>query len=389
MIAMRRLIPVLALLIPAVVVFVAAELVLSIMQVNTKANLRFMPESGGTFIPHAYYRHTKEGFSEGYFNSHGFRDYERSYDKTPGTYRILVLGDSFVEAFQVPLERSFTALLEQSLSTEDRKVEVLNLGQSGFGTGAEYLRYINLGVRYHPDLVILAFLTGNDFRNNSRYLDREQQLVYYTTDGHLQRDLLDGYARGLTLPKRLFQFAARHSYLASLISQRVYLLRLQSRTARGDHSRNSGGSSDVNNNGYGELSEFSDLNIYRPEWLPRWKEALQITKTMLLKFQRDVESRNSRFLLLSLTNGEQLHKPMQLGLREEFGIDFDFEKPDRILKTIATEAGMEYLMLLPVFQSQPNPSVFHGFNGSVTGHWNERGHDLAAKTLAQYLSQAK
>jgi hypothetical protein len=37
-------------------------------------------------------------------NSHGWRDVERPVDKPPGTTRVLVLGDSFAEALQVPLD---------------------------------------------------------------------------------------------------------------------------------------------------------------------------------------------------------------------------------------------------------------------------------------------
>ena len=112
------------------------EAVLAIAHINTKSNVRFIPGMGSTYIPHAYYRHTKEGFSEGYFNAHGFRDYERSYTKPKGTFRILVLGDSYVEALQVALENSFPALLEKKLNenSTSTKFEVLNLGQSGFGT---------------------------------------------------------------------------------------------------------------------------------------------------------------------------------------------------------------------------------------------------------------
>src|SRR5262249_24782497 len=139
-------------------------------RINTKSNSRFIPGLGSTFIPHAYYRHTKEGFSEGYFNSHGLRDYERTYAKPRDTFRILVLGDSCVEALQVALENTFPALLEKRLNenSASRRFEVLNLGQSGFGTADEYMRYLNFGVNYTPDLVLLAFLTGNDFRNNSK-----------------------------------------------------------------------------------------------------------------------------------------------------------------------------------------------------------------------------
>src|SRR6266851_1141148 len=45
-------------------------------------------------------------------NSHGFRDKERTYEKGKDVFRIVVLGDSFSEALQVPLEKTFPYILE-------------------------------------------------------------------------------------------------------------------------------------------------------------------------------------------------------------------------------------------------------------------------------------
>ncbi len=56
------------------IVGVVLEVGLAVMQINQKSNVRLVPGKGVTYIPGAYYRHTKEGFSQGYFNSHGFRD---------------------------------------------------------------------------------------------------------------------------------------------------------------------------------------------------------------------------------------------------------------------------------------------------------------------------
>ena len=152
------------------------EAVLTVAKVNSRNAIMFDNEKGLSSVPGAYYVNRKEGYSEGYFNSHGFRDFERTWEKSPNTYRILVLGDSYVEAFQVPLEVGFPALLEARLNTasHSKRFEVLALGQSGFGTAAEYMRYLNDGVRYSPDIVIVAFLTGNDILDNSKVLNLEK-----------------------------------------------------------------------------------------------------------------------------------------------------------------------------------------------------------------------
>src|SRR5579885_1658619 len=103
-------------------------------------------------------------------NSHGFRDKERTYEKAENTFRILVLGDSFAEGIQVPLEKTFPYILEQKLNSEaegGKRFEAINLGVSGFGTAQEYLALKHYGLKYHPDLVILAFFIGNDVGDNS------------------------------------------------------------------------------------------------------------------------------------------------------------------------------------------------------------------------------
>ena len=53
---------------------------------------------------------TKEGRTYVRINSAGFRDVERSESKPPDTVRIAVLGDSYAEALQVPLEQTFFEL---------------------------------------------------------------------------------------------------------------------------------------------------------------------------------------------------------------------------------------------------------------------------------------
>ena len=90
-------------------------------------------------------------------NSLGQRDRERVYDKALGTFRILALGDSYLEGYTVPLESTTTQLLERRLSRPGCAVQVLNAGTAGYSTDQEYLFFKNEGWRYEPNVVALFF----------------------------------------------------------------------------------------------------------------------------------------------------------------------------------------------------------------------------------------
>ncbi|MFI5366137.1 MAG: SGNH/GDSL hydrolase family protein, partial [Candidatus Binatia bacterium] len=102
-------------------------------------------------------------------NHEGLRDAEHPYAKPPGVFRILVLGDSFVEAMHVPLASTFAHQLEQQLNADSSgvRVETISAGVSGYGTASELLWFEREGKRYQPDLLLLEFYPGNDVKNNS------------------------------------------------------------------------------------------------------------------------------------------------------------------------------------------------------------------------------
>jgi hypothetical protein len=395
--SMRRLKPLainLGLLIFAVILILGVlETVLGLTKFNVPEASRYLPGKGSTYMPNAYYRHTKEGFSEGLFNSHGFRDYERTYEKPHGVFRIVVLGDSYIEAFQVQLEESFTAQLEKLLNahTAATRFEVLSLGESGFGTAEEYIRYLNFGVAYEPDLVILAFTTGNDFRNNSRLLNQDRMGFYYRFDDHrnlvLDRSLVDAYDNSQTYLRRLFQAVKSRSHLVTLISERVYLLNRQLQEARNIETYAVKTRSE--DNVEKSFGLFSDLNIYREKPPQPWEEAVEITKEIILNFKGAVEEHGSRFLLVGLSSPEQVHPEMGRELKNQYKIEMDFEQPDRILEEFAREHGVLFLKLMPALRDHhlKTGQYLHGFGSSHGGHWNQTGHRIAAQLTFQFLKQ--
>ena len=98
-------------------------------------------------------------------NSLGFRDpREYSLEKAPGTFRILVLGDSVTFGHGATYETSYPYLLEQRLRSWNPQVkwEVWNLGVPGYNTAQELAYLHEVGERYAPDLVVVGFFL-NDF----------------------------------------------------------------------------------------------------------------------------------------------------------------------------------------------------------------------------------
>lgn len=92
------------------------------------------------------------------------RDY--SFDKPAGTKRILVLGDSYAWGYGVADQELFSELLERQLASRNGKWQVINSGVSGWGTDQQHLYLKNEGLKYQPDVVVVAFFIGNDIDNN-------------------------------------------------------------------------------------------------------------------------------------------------------------------------------------------------------------------------------
>jgi hypothetical protein len=101
-------------------------------------------------------------------NGKGFRsDRDIPYARVPGRLRVLVLGDSHTEGFEVRQDFTYSAVIERWLNSHGVPADVLNTGVSGFGTAEELAFLENEGIRYHPDVVVLGFF-ANDFDDNAK-----------------------------------------------------------------------------------------------------------------------------------------------------------------------------------------------------------------------------
>jgi lysophospholipase L1-like esterase len=111
-------------------------------------------------------------------NSLGFRSREITETKPPGTFRILVFGDSSSFGWGVNGEDSWSVLLEKELQERypDKRIEVANFAIPGDSSAYGRLLFDTFAPRFQSDLVILGF-GANDAKKV--YLSHTDQVTRF------------------------------------------------------------------------------------------------------------------------------------------------------------------------------------------------------------------
>lgn len=114
--------------------------------------------------------------TEGYehtvkLNEAGMHDTDHKRDKPANTLRVLMLGDSFVQASQVNESETSHQILENLLNDGDnnqqlKQFEVISAGVHRWGTAQQLVYYRTEGRHYQPDLVLLMVYLGNDVQDS-------------------------------------------------------------------------------------------------------------------------------------------------------------------------------------------------------------------------------
>jgi hypothetical protein len=384
-----------ALLISTLLALLIAEVALRIAGVSypnfygpdARRGWALLPGSEGWWI--------KEGRAWVRINRDGMRDGEHPVPKPAGEVRIAFLGDSCTESLQVPQEQTFWKLLEAQLAAQcpavaGKKVASLDFGVSGYGTAQELLTLQDNVWKYQPDLVLLAFYTGNDVRNNWRPLELDGSRPYFVprSDGSLALDdsfkKTSGYRLRRTAPARVLYLVFNHVRLLQLGKQAKSAL---------DGWIGAWKASTVEK-GTAEHELGLDNAVYaapdtaHPDWVSAWTA----TEAMLKAARDEAAAHKTPFGVVSLTTGMQVHPDP--AVRREFmrklGITGLFY-PDERIAAFGQREGVPVLTLAPELQrrAEKEKVFFHGFPNTAPGegHWNARGHAAAAAAMAGWVCQ--
>jgi len=339
----------------------------------------------------AWYR-TSEYVAQVRTNSHGLRGDEIVEPRPPEAGRILVSGDSFVEARQVPEPRSMVALLDAALNeplnrastgrSRGQLCEVLNGGIAGWGTGEQYVYLRNEGLRLKPDLVVLVFYLGNDVSNNDRRAHPNRG--WHVGPGFR----LDAAGALEELPLRV---EADESPLVSLL--RRHLLAFTYVESGVLAKLKPDDADEEGRTGIGR----EDLFAAREPRDVRW--AWELPGALIGAIKHEVEQAGSQMMLVAVPASYQVYPEDWRRLsRSTTGRDgqqntsprFDLEAPNRRLAALAARYELPFLDLLPSFRQA---AVAGGQSGErlyfrQDPHWTEAGNRLAAAELTRFLHAA-
>ncbi|HVG06687.1 MAG TPA: SGNH/GDSL hydrolase family protein [Thermoanaerobaculia bacterium] len=115
----------------------------------------FDPELGWTIRPNG----SKRGYRTNRYAIRASREY--AIEPPPGTLRLAAFGDSFTHASDVPNGETWHFRMEEMGPQMGKQLEVLNFGVPGFDPGQALLRYRREGVKFHPHIVLIGFMSEN------------------------------------------------------------------------------------------------------------------------------------------------------------------------------------------------------------------------------------
>jgi lysophospholipase L1-like esterase len=294
-------------------------------------------------------------------NSLGMRDRERSVEKRNGTFRILLLGDSFMEALHVAFDESFPKLLEDRLRQNGiRGVEVINAAVSGWGTEDELAYLVRYGRALKPDFILIAMTLHNDVSDNLR------EQFYTLKEGQLQARPVREIPSKEYLALQIKGFIASHSHLFQLWRKYWYRKEIQNTGLR------------LNRHVANLLSNTKTDTIERG-WRLTFQEMAAIqaegkeigAKTAVVLIPSSLQLSRGKLVKLMSTNNLS-----QRGITDR--------EPQDIMINFGTKQGLAIIDLFPAFKEWGEKRNERLYLES-DGHWNSTGHRLAADSVVSEL----
>ena len=303
------------------------------------------------------------------FNRFGLRGPDVPLERSPGIPRVLMLGDSFIEAKQVAEAQTVAARLQAATGAE-----WLNSGTFDWGPVQQYLYLQHEGVQFRPDLVVQFVYLGNDVADNvprSRGAIRRLGYPAAAIDEDTgELELLPWTSSPPTTDDRISEI-----FGGTFATYRAY------ETGVRDKVRYQ------NVNPY--PMERHLLDLFREKEPAALGYAWKVVDALLGSIQQEAARGGAPTLLVIVPTKWQVHADDWRGFlkHHDRGVDdgWDLSKPNRRLAELAAARGIPVLDLQPALRAAADEGKRLYY--AVDMHWTAEGHAVAARELERYLAE--
>ena len=266
---------------------------------------------------------------------------------SPGTTRILVVGDAFSMPEGVEYENAYPALLETILNktTDNKKVEVINGGVTGYGPVEQNVQIKELVPQLKPHIVVYQFFI-NEFQEAHIAPETRHQNIGFTTLPFRQQILSQSQIK-----EYLYIFRNKFAgMIKNKPSQKRYWKALLPFYEK-------------ENNEYYEQSK------------------LDIVENYLMQMSDVCKQNRAKMVIYFVPAAIAVSKPEYISYYpwNQDVLDrsrFDFNLPFQHLQKMGKDLDIPVVDLTPELKKYHDQPVY--FPGSW--HWNAKGHKVAAKS---------
>ena len=276
--------------------------------------------------------------------------------------RIAVIGDSYVEAYQVDMDKAFTEVLEKDLIEHTGPdLEVYRFGYSGapLSQYLQMVRYVNK--TYHPDIVVIN-IVGNDFLPSIQgHGNPAGDFLQFTKkDSSWLEVKPDPHESGPTSIRTQLKHSAiiRYVCLNLSLDERVYRL----------------------NNLLKGQTPLYEMNVEIDKEIENLKLLRGLCEHIFSQFTAALGS-DVRLLLVMDANRSGIYKEVNLKEQKSYLLT-------TMVRDSAKQQSIPFIDLTDAFVSDYRTNK-QTFEFKSDGHWNERAHFIVGKTISKFIQEHK
>ncbi len=298
-------------------------------------------------------------------NDQGFRG--TNFRDPAGHPLVAVMGDSMIEAAQIDDDKTACRILEESLRQEF-DAEVRNLGISSAGLVHYYARWRKYVASMRPDVLIIATLGINDFRNCSTSLERFLAMrPHYNESAGGKREV--SFEPAPNPHSRLRRLAASLYEPLETVRFFRWLKEARKETAEMD----AGGL-------------FPDFRIYEDPPAPEYAEAASLGQQYLERLIKEAIASGSRVIVVYLPWSGEAIDAEWVGLAAKYQQSGQAarairNRPEQLIRKTAEAAGARFVSFSEFVRSLPPERLPALWHIKTDSHLTEEGNRMLAECM--------